>query len=135
MPRISVVVPNYNHAAYIGETLDHVVRQTFQDWELVVVDDGSTDASLQVLNEYQSCVRVLRSAHKGPAAARNLGIAATDAEYIAFMDADDLCQPQRLEVQIEKIQSERLDLVASALSFIDAQGRTIPGLWTCPAHA
>lgn len=135
MPRISVVIPNYNHAAYIRETLDHGLRQTFQDWELVVVDDGSTDASLEVLSEYQSCVTVLRSAHKGPAAARNIGIAATDSEYIAFMDADDLCQPQRLEVQIGKLENERLDLVASALSFIDAQGRAIPGLWKCPAHA
>ena len=72
MPRISVVIPNYNHARYIAETIDHVVRQTFRDWELIVVDDGSTDASLDVLSRYQPRVTFLRSEHKGPAAARNL---------------------------------------------------------------
>ena len=135
MPRISVVIPNYNHAAYIVETLDHIVRQTLRDWELVVIDDGSTDASLEILSRYQSRLRVLRSEHRGPAAARNIGIAATDAEYIAFIDADDLCEPRRFELQIHKLQNENLDLVASALSFIDAQGWPIPGLWTCPPHA
>src|SRR5438132_10662624 len=135
MPRISDVIPYYNNADYIVETLDHIVRQTLRDWELVVIDDGSMDASLEILSQYQSRLRVLRSEHRGPAAARNIGIAATDAEYIAFIDADDLCEPRRFELQIHKLQNENLDLVASALSFIDAQGWPIPGLWTCPLHA
>jgi glycosyltransferase involved in cell wall biosynthesis len=135
MPRVSVVIPNYNHAAYIVAALDHVANQTFQDWDVIVVDDGSTDASLEILEEYQQRLTVLRSEHKGPAAARNLGIAASDSEYIAFMDADDLCESRRFELQVQKLENEKLDLVATALSFIDAQGCPLPGLWTCPPHA
>src|SRR5262245_3195106 len=115
MPRVSVVIPNYNHAAYIGETLDHVVKQTFRDWEMIVVDDGSTDASLKVFEGYPR-LTVLRSEHKGPAAARNIGIAASDSEYVAFMDADDLCHSRRLELQVHKLETQKLDFVASALS-------------------
>src|SRR2546421_10164865 len=101
MPRISVVIPNYNHAAYIVETLDHIVQQTFRDWEVIVVDDGSSDASLEILTQYEPRLTVLHTPHRGPAAARNIGIASTDSEYIAFMDADDLCQSQRLELQVQ----------------------------------
>ena len=135
MPRISIVIPNYNHAAYIVEALDHVANQTFQDFEVIVVDDGSTDASVEVVSQHRLPLTVLRSEHKGPAAARNKGIAASDSEYIAFMDADDLCQSRRLELQVQKLENEKLDMVASALSFIDAQGCPIPGLWACPPHA
>lgn len=135
MPRVSVVIPNHNHAAYIVAALDHVANQTFRDWEVIVIDDGSTDASLEILEQYQPPLTILRCEHKGPAAARNLGIAASDSEYIAFMDADDLCESRRLELQVQKLENEKLDLVASALSFIDAHGCPIPGLWTCPPHA
>ena len=96
MPRVSVVIPNYNHAAYIVETLDHLVRQTFEDWELIVVDDGSTDASLEILSQYEPHVTVLQNPHKGPAAARNAGIAARDSEVqflLVFTRADGLRPP------------------------------------------
>ena len=135
MPKVTVVIPNFNHGRYIGEAIDHVVRQTFRDWELIVADDGSTDDSMDVLSRYQPRVKIIRSAHKGPAAARNRAIEATDSEYIAFMDADDLCEAGKFELQIRRLEGERLDLVASSLSFIDECGWPIPGLWTCPPNA
>ena len=135
MPKVSVVIPNYNHGRYIAETIDHVIRQTFTDWELIVVDDGSTDASLEILSQCQPRVTVLRGEHKGVSAARNRAIEATDSEYIAFMDADDLCEARRFELQLHQIEEQNLDLAASALSFIDEQGWPIPGLWTCPPNA
>jgi glycosyltransferase involved in cell wall biosynthesis len=135
VPKITVVIPNYNHGRYIGETIDHIVRQTFEDWELVVVDDGSTDDSLDVLSRYQPRVQVIRAGHHGPAAARNRAIEATDSEYIAFMDADDLCEAGKFELQMRRLEGEQLDLVASALSFIDAMGWPIPGLWASPPNA
>ena len=135
MPKITVVIPNYNHGRYIGETIDHIVRQTFQDWELVVVDDGSTDDSRDVLRRYERQLKVIRTEHKGPAAARNCAIEATDSEYIAFMDADDLCEARRFELQSGMLEDRNVDLVTSALSFIDESGWPIPGLWTCPPNA
>lgn len=102
---------------------------------MIVADDGSTDASLDVLSRYQARITIIRSEHKGPAAARNRAIEVSDSEYIAFMDADDLCEPRRLDLQLRKLENQNLDLVASALSFIDEWGWPIPGLWACPPNA
>jgi GT2 family glycosyltransferase len=135
MPRITVVLPVYNHERYVGQTLESLLAQEFSDFEIVAVDDASSDRSLEVLGQYGSRVRVIGASHGGPAAARNRALAATDSQYIAFMDADDTCSPERLRLQIEKLTSENLDLVASALSFIDASGRPLPGSWTCPEDA
>ena len=102
---------------------------------MIVADDGSTDASLDVLRGYRPRITIIRGEHKGPAAARNRAIEATDSEYIAFMDADDLCEPRRLDLQLRKLENQNLDLVASALRFIDEWGWPIPGLWACPPNA
>jgi len=135
MPRITVVLPVYNHEHYVEQTLRSLFAQTYSDFEIIAVDDGSTDASLEILNRHAERLTVIESAHEGPAAARNRAIEAADSEFIAFMDADDLCSPERLEWSLAKLENERLDLVASALNFIDARGEPLPGSWTCPSHA
>jgi glycosyltransferase involved in cell wall biosynthesis len=135
MSRVSVVLPVYNHEHYLEHALRSLFAQTHSDFEIIAVDDGSTDASLEILNRHAARLTVIESCHEGPAAARNRAIEAADSEFIAFMDADDLCSPERLEWSLTKLENERLDLVASASSFIDAKGEPLPGSWTCPSHA
>src|SRR6266508_3534238 len=89
-PRISVVIPTYNAAATLPETLESVFGQSFTDFEVIVVDDGSTDATPDILAAYEDRIRVLRKVNEGkPAAARNLGVRAARGEFVAFLDADD----------------------------------------------
>lgn len=103
-PRVSVVVPAYNAADTLGETLESVAAQTFRDFELVVVDDGSSDATLKVLLKYAAKWPWLRWEHQqntGVAAARNRAIELARGEFIAFLDADDLWMPDKLSAQME----------------------------------
>jgi glycosyltransferase involved in cell wall biosynthesis len=98
MSLFSVIIPTYNRASLIAETLDSVFAQTFSDYEVIVVDDGSTDDTTQVLEAYVDRVRLLRQAtNKGPGAARNLGAAAAQGRYLAFLDSDDLWFPWTLQ--------------------------------------
>src|SRR2546426_10317240 len=122
MSRITVVVPVYNHERFIEPTLWSLYAQNYTDFQIVAVDDGSTDESLAILNRHRPRVVVIESRHQGPAAARNRALRATDSEFVAFMDADDLCTPERLGMEVERLRNEKLDLIASALSFIDTDG-------------
>lgn len=97
MPKISVITPVYNGAKYIGLALDSLLAQTFADWESIIVDDGSTDATPQILKQYhdpRACV--ISQSNGGEAVARNTGLDASRGEYIAFLDADDLYLPNAL---------------------------------------
>ena len=101
MPFYSVVIPVFNRADLVGATLDSVVAQTCADWELIVIDDGSTDGTIQVLQNYQARLgermQILRQTHAGPGAARNGGLAVAKGRYVAFLDSDDLWFPWTLE--------------------------------------
>jgi glycosyltransferase involved in cell wall biosynthesis len=101
-PIVSVVIPAYNAGPYIAEAINSVVAQTFTDWELIVVDDGSTDDTAERVAPFLSDPRVSlhRKANGGPSSARNVGITATKADLIAFLDADDYWLPTKLEKQI-----------------------------------
>ena len=98
---ISIVTPAYNAAAYLGETGRSVLAQTFRDWEWLIVDDGSTDATREVAAGFGDArVRPIAAAHSGlPAAARNRGLAEARGEFIAFLDADDRWLPGKLALQ------------------------------------
>ena len=93
--RISVVIPVYNGQAYLAETLDSVFAQTLPPHEVIVVDDGSTDASPEILRRYGDRITVIRQENQGVAAARNAGLARVTGEAIAFLDQDDLWPPDR----------------------------------------
>jgi glycosyltransferase involved in cell wall biosynthesis len=134
MARVAVVLPVYNHQRYLQEALDSIYSQDYSDYQIVVVDDGSSDASLRILHENHS-ITLIEADHHGAAAARNTAIRATDSEFVAFMDADDVWAPERLRKSVERFESGRVDLSASALSFIDANGRMLPGMWACPPEA
>jgi glycosyltransferase involved in cell wall biosynthesis len=98
-PKVSVVIPTYNRAEYIEAAVDSVRQQTLRDVEIIVVDDGSTDDTLERLRRFGSEVACLRTPNQGPAAARNVGMQAARGEYIAWLDSDDLYRPYKLELQ------------------------------------
>ena len=96
MSLISVIIPTYNCAPYLTESLESILAQTFRDFDLVVVDDGSTDHTWAVLARYAPIATIVRAPHGGLSAARNAGLAAAHGEWIAFHDADDVAVPDRL---------------------------------------
>jgi glycosyltransferase involved in cell wall biosynthesis len=125
MPRISVVIPTYNRANLISETLDSVLSQTVNDIEVIVVDDGSTDATPAVVSSYQR-VRYLHQANAGQAAARNAGIRMAMGEYIAFVDDDDLWLPNKLAQQLDCLHAESAAWVyCDALVFDGTSGQPL----------
>ena len=113
MPFLSVVIPNYNRAALIGETLDNVFAQTRPPDEVIVVDDGSTDDSVKVIERYGKRVTLIRQANAGPGAARNRGLAAARGELIQFMDSDDLWSLNKLEAQERALVESGADFAYS----------------------
>lgn len=106
-PRVSVVVPCYNYGRFVGAAVDSILAQSFQDFEAIVVDDGSTDNTPDVLRRITDPrVRVLRKENGGCADARNAGRALVRGEFLTFLDADDLWRPTFLERQLEVLDAE-----------------------------
>jgi len=127
MPKISIIIPVYNAEKFISETIESVIAQTYQDWEIIAVDDGSTDKTPEILKEYEKKLskklRVITQKNSGVSIARNTGIAAAKGEYIAFLDHDDLWMPEKLEKQIKLLDSNKeLGLVYSDSYMIDESG-------------
>jgi glycosyltransferase involved in cell wall biosynthesis len=99
--RVSVIIPTYNRGWTIGEAVDSVLAQDYREFELIVVDDGSTDNTPEILDAYGGTIKVFRQENKGVSAARNRGIAEASGRFIAFLDSDDLWLPQKLSRQVE----------------------------------
>jgi glycosyltransferase involved in cell wall biosynthesis len=112
-PTVSVIIPAYKAAQYIGETLDSVYAQTFTDYEIIVINDGSPDTGdlEKELKRYPSNLLYLKQENRGAAAARNTGIKAATGEFVAFLDADDTWLPNFLAEQLALIRSTNADLV------------------------
>jgi glycosyltransferase involved in cell wall biosynthesis len=100
-PQVSIIIPTYNRGWIIKEAIDSVLAQDYTEFELIVVDDGSTDHTSGVLDSYGKDIKVLSQKNKGVSAARNRGIAEASGKFIAFLDSDDLWLSQKLSVQIE----------------------------------
>lgn len=100
---VSVVIPTYNRAALLPEAIDSVLGQTYRDFEIIVVDDGSTDDTRRVLGKYHGGIRQLSQSNRGEGAARNAGIAAAVGDYVAFLDSDDIWLNMKLEEQMRKL--------------------------------
>ena len=101
MPLVSVIMPCYNGEAFLADAINSVLGQTFQQFELIVVDDGSTDRSAEILASQGDRIRVIRQANQGVSAARNAGIEAAQGEFIAFLDADDYWEPDFLDEMVK----------------------------------
>jgi glycosyltransferase involved in cell wall biosynthesis len=99
-PLVSVIIPVYNCAEYLGQAIDSVLNQTFMDLEVIVVDDGSTDRTPEIAAQYRDHITYIRQPNGGNAAARNRGIANARGRWLCFLDADDLWEPRKLERQL-----------------------------------
>jgi glycosyltransferase involved in cell wall biosynthesis len=134
---VSVVIPNYNGGATIGETIASVRGQTYTALEIIVVDDGSTDNSIAIVKEHASLdarVRLVRQANAGVAAARNNGWRQAKADLIAFVDSDDLWMPTKIERQVARIEADdRPGVVYCGFTLIDSKSNEIEPV-PCATH-
>ncbi|MBX3300747.1 MAG: glycosyltransferase family 2 protein [Nitrospira sp.] len=103
MPRISVVIPTYNRGRFIAKAIESVLRQSVMDLEVIVVDDGSTDETRTVLEEYSGRIRYIYQENAGVSSARNAGIRLAQGEWVAFLDSDDEWTKDYLAIQVEQI--------------------------------
>lgn len=127
-PVVSIIIPTHNRADLLREALDSVHAQTFRDFETIVIDDGSTEDIQSAVADHPARPRVVRQAHLGPAAARNCGIQEAAADFVAFLDSDDLWLPKKLEVFLEAAQAKPdIKLFYGPMSPIDLQGKPVPG--------
>jgi glycosyltransferase involved in cell wall biosynthesis len=124
-PLVSVVIPNYNCARFLPAAIDSAFAQTYTNVEVLVVDDGSSDESLRVLEPYRDRVRLLRQKNQGVSAARNHGIRESRGELIAFLDADDLWHPEKLARQVRAFDNPSVGLVYCAVEYIDEAGASL----------
>lgn len=125
-PTVSVIIPTYNRAAYIGDAIDSVLAQTFTDYEIIVVDDGSTDDTAAVVGAYGDQVRYIYQQNGGSSAARNHGLRLAQGEFIAFLDSDDLWSPHKLEHGLNHLRTNpAVGLCHTDYHVIDMQGTVL----------
>lgn len=133
---VSIIIPAFNCMQYIEHTVRSVLEQSFQDYELIVIDDASTDRTADVLGRMALQVPrmqlVRNSGNMGVAQTRNRGLQLASGEYIAFLDADDLWMPDKLECQMAYMQRADLDICYTGYSFVDEQGAQIRSAYHVP---
>jgi len=113
--RISVIIPNYNYARYLDQAVESVLVQSYENIELIVVNNGSTDNSLEVLEKYRHKIHLINQPNLGQSGARNSGLSLSSGEFIAFLDADDFWEPNKLEMQIS-LMNDSTQLVYCGIS-------------------
>ena len=135
-PWVSVIVPSFNHAPYLRECLDSVLSQDYPKIELVVVDDGSSDGSLDILRSYGPGITLLQQHGGRQARARNLGVAAAKGSLLAFLDSDDRYLPGRISAAVAALRaSPNVDVVWGDYRLVDPAGGVIAQPRWAPAHA
>jgi teichuronic acid biosynthesis glycosyltransferase TuaG len=131
--KVSVVIPNYNCADFIGQTIESVLGQTYTNWELLIADDQSTDASLEVIKKYvaqDSRIKLLINENReknarGAASARNCALKHVSGEYVAFLDSDDLWHPTKLAEQLQFMTLQKVDFSYTWYDIIDEKNNTL----------
>ena len=103
---VSTIIPTYNSAQYITIAIESVLKQTYPNYEIIVIDDGSTDNTFDIIKKFSDQIVYIYKPNGGPASARNLGIKKSSGEYIAFLDADDYWLPDRLAIQINYLKEK-----------------------------
>ncbi|PIG92429.1 glycosyltransferase family 2 protein [Gloeocapsopsis sp. IPPAS B-1203] len=127
MKKVTVIIPVYKVEKYIGAAVASVLAQTYQNWELLIVDDGSPDASVTICQQFDDArIKIIQQSNSGVSAARNTGIRHAQGEYIAFLDGDDLWLPQKLEKHLAHLESSfRVGVSFSRSAFIDESGSSL----------
>lgn len=126
-PAISIIIPTYNRAAFIGEAIDSVLRQTFGDFELIVINDGSTDETEEIVGRFEdNRLTFIQQENAGRSAARNRAIAMARGKYIAFLDSDDTYLRDKLERQVNFMEAHpEIGMIYTSAKCIDAEGRIL----------
>jgi len=127
--KVSIITPLYNSEKFIGETIESVARQTYENWEHIIIDDCSTDASFTIAQEYAKAdariILLSNAVNSGVSESRNLGLQSAEGEFIAFIDSDDLWEPHKLEVQLNALRDENGSLAYSSYLRVDEQGKAL----------
>ncbi len=119
--KVSVIVPFYNRDKYIGECLESLCDQTYRNFEILAIDDGSTDQSLAICTaraQTDDRIRILPGTHQGVSAARNLGIDAAQGDYLLFVDSDDVIHPRLMEVMLEQMEQKQIPMAGCMCAFV-----------------
>jgi glycosyltransferase involved in cell wall biosynthesis len=125
MPTVSVIIPNFNRETLVGETIQNMLDQSLPPHEVIVVDDGSTDRSVEVIRSFGNRVKLIQQANRGPGSARNAGLRAAEGEFIQFMDSDDLASRNKLEVQVMALERDNADFVYGPWAKVGMQGGSL----------
>ena len=128
-PLVTVITPAYNAERFIKETLDSVLVQSMENWEMIVIDDGSTDRTREIVAEYAKTdtrIRLIENENNmGVARTRNRGIDMAQGEYVAFLDSDDTWHPHKLSAQIDKITAEDAQICYCSYAIVGPQGSRV----------
>ncbi len=129
-PMVSVIMPAYNSAAFISEAIGSVIKQTYGNWELIVIDDASGDATPEIVEDFSNQdkrIKIIKNIlNQGPGPSRNSGMKTAKGDFIAFLDSDDLWLPKKLEIQLKFMQKHDLVMSFSSYLLMDEKGRRIP---------
>jgi len=135
-PLVSIIMPAYNAGKYISDSIASVISQTYQNWELIIINDYSKDNTPKIIENYanaDSRIKVFsNSKNVGVSETRNKGIELATGNWIAFLDSDDMWHPQKLEKQIEKIKSNSADFIFTGASYVNEKGEAYSGVFCVP---
>ncbi|WP_236639514.1 glycosyltransferase family 2 protein [Exiguobacterium sp. SH5S4] len=138
MNKISIVMPAYNAEKYIEESIISVMSQTYETWELLVIDDCSSDDTLKIVDRLQKIdkrIKVYKNeVNTGVSQTRNYGIKMSDGEWVAFLDSDDMWDEKKLEKQIKFSEEVGSDFIFSGAKYINREGREFPGVFEVPKY-
>ncbi len=125
---VSIVMPAHNAAGFISESIASVQKQTFENWELLVIDDASQDKTSQIVEDFRARDSRIKlhslPANQGAGFARNIGIKASKGDFISFLDADDLWLPHKLQTQLEFMKDQEVEVCYASYELIDEEGRS-----------
>lgn len=127
MDKVSIIIPVYNAEKYIRETIENIKEQSYNNWEIILVDDGSYDKSVEIINEYISDkIKLIKlDKNSGPAKARNIGITNATGKYLCFQDADDLWKADKLEKQIKYMEDNHIAFSYTGYYYTDENANII----------
>lgn len=125
---VSIILPVFNAEKFLSQCLDSILRQTYQEWELIAVDDGSKDGSIEILKSYEkrdNRIHIISKENEGVSIARNIALKHAHGDYIYFVDSDDIVMPEGLMILVKAMESSKATFVKSDFLPIDEQGKQV----------